>query len=382
MSVLGLAHCRLPQPAESLRREVREFLAGALAGRGAVARAQSWDGFDPEFSRSIGARGWIGMTWPKRYGGAERSALERYVVIEEMLAAGAPVSAHWFGDRQTGPLLLRYGTEAQRQGILPAIARGELFFCIGMSEPDAGSDVAAIRSRARRVPGGWELSGAKLWTTNAHRAHYMLGLFRTAPETAERHAGLSQFLVDMRSPGVSVRPIPDMAGREHFNEVRFDEAFVPESALVGTQGEGWTQVMAELAYERSGPERYLSSMQLLLELVRAVGPGAGERARAAVGRAVAHMATLRQMSLAIAAMLGAGANPALEAAIVKDLGTAFEQSLPEVVHELLGVEPDRAADTDLGRVHAAVLELAPCFSLRGGTREVLRGIIARGLGLR
>ncbi|MCL4800467.1 MAG: acyl-CoA dehydrogenase family protein [Burkholderiales bacterium] len=382
MSFLGLAHCSLPPQAESLRQEVREFLAGALAGRGAAARAQSWDGFDPEFSRSIGARGWIGMTWPRRYGGAERSALERYVVIEEMLAAGAPVSAHWFGDRQTGPLLLRYGTEAQRVSILPAIARGELFFCIGMSEPDAGSDVAAIRSRARRVPGGWELSGAKVWTTNAHRAHSMLGLFRTAPEAAERHAGLSQFLVDMRSPGVSVRPITDMAGREHFNEVRLDQVFVPDSALVGTEGDGWAQVMAELAYERSGPERYLSGVQLLLELVRAAGPAAGERARVAVGRAVASMVTLRQMSLAIAGMLEAGANPAQEAAIVKDLGTAFEQSLPEVVHELLGVEPDRAADTDLGRVHAVLLELAPCFSLRGGTREVLRGIIARGLGLR
>jgi alkylation response protein AidB-like acyl-CoA dehydrogenase len=382
VTFLSLAHCTLPPQTETLRREVREFLGETLAGRSAAARAQSWDGFDPEFSRSIGARGWIGMTWPKQYGGAERSALQRYVVIEEMLAAGAPVSAHWFGDRQTGPLLLRYGTEAQRRSILPAIARGELFVCIGMSEPDAGSDVAAIRSRARKVPGGWEVTGAKVWTTNAHRAHYMLGLFRTAPEAAERHAGLSQFLVDMRLPGVSVRSIPDMAGREHFNEVRFDQAFVPESALVGKEGDGWTQVMAELAYERSGPERYLSSMQLLLELVRAVGTDPGERARVAVGRAVANIATLRQMSLAIAGMLDSGANPALEAAIVKDLGTAFEQSLPEVVHELLGMEPDRAAGTDLGRVHALLLELAPCFSLRGGTREVLRGIIARGLGLR
>ncbi len=382
MSFLGLAHRTLPPQTEGLRREVREFLSEALAGRSAASRAQSWDGFDPEFSRSIGARGWIGMTWPKQYGGAERSALERYVVIEEMLAAGAPVSAHWFGDRQTGPLLLRYGTEAQRRSILPSIARGELCVCIGMSEPDAGSDVAAIRSRARKVPGGWEITGAKVWTTNAHRAHYMLGLFRTVPEPSERHAGLSQFLVDMRSPGISVRPIPDIAAREHFNEVRFDQALVPESALVGKEGDGWTQAMAELAYERSGPERYLSSVQLLLELVRAVGAAPGERVRVAVGKAVASMATLRQMSLAIAGMLDSGANPALEAAIVKDLGTAFEQSLPEIVHDLLGTEPDRAAVADLGRVHALLLELAPCFSLRGGTREVLRGIVARGLGLR
>jgi len=382
VSFFSFAHCTLPPQAEALRREVRAFLAETLADRGPAARAQSWDGFDPAFSRSIGVRGWIGMTWPKRYGGGERSALERYVVIEEMLAAGAPVSAHWFGDRQTGPLLLRYGSEAQREAILPGITRGELFICIGMSEPDAGSDVAAIRARARKVPGGWEITGAKVWTTNAHRAHYMLGLFRTEPESRERHAGLSQFLVDMRSTGVSARPIRDMAGREHFNEVRFDQVLVPESALVGREGDGWTQVMAELAFERSGPERYLSSMQLLLELVRAVGADAGERVRVAIGRSVANMATLRQMSLAIAGMLNAGANPALEAAIVKDLGTAFEQSLPELVHELLGVEPDRAASADLGRVHALLLELAPCFSLRGGTREVLRGIIARGLGLR
>ena len=382
MTYFKFAHCALPVQAETLRREVREFLAEALAGRSAVARAESWDGFDPEFSRKVGARGWIGMTWPRQYGGGERSALERYVVLEEMLAAGAPVSAHWFGDRQTGPLLLRYGSESQRRSVLPAIARGEACVCIGMSEPDAGSDVAAIRSRARRVPGGWEITGTKVWTTNAHRAQYMLGLFRTDPDARERHAGLSQFLIDMSAKGVTVRPIRDMAGREHFNEVRLDEVLVPGSALVGQEGEGWAQVMAELAYERSGPERYLSSIQLLLELVRVAGVNPGERVRVAIGRAVANMTTLRQLSLAIAGMLDAGADPALEAAIVKDLGTAFEQSLPELVHELLGVEPDRAAASDLGRVHAQLLELAPCFSLRGGTREVLRGIIAKGLGLR
>src|SRR5262245_35904149 len=150
--------------AEELRREVRDFLARELAGGSAVNRAGSWGRRDPDFSRKMGARGWIGMTWPKKYGGHERSALERYVVLEEVLAAGAPMGAHWVADRQSGPLLLRFGTEAQRQSILPRIAAGECYFCIGMSEPDSGSDLAATRTRAVAVQGGFLVNGTKIWT--------------------------------------------------------------------------------------------------------------------------------------------------------------------------------------------------------------------------
>ena len=372
----------LPLEAQKVREEIRDFLTRELSGRSASKRALSWGGFDREFSRKLGEAGFIGMTWPKTYGGHERTALERYVVLEESLAAGAPTSAHWVADRQSGPLLLRFGTEAQRQRFLPRIARGELAFAIGMSEPDSGSDLASIRTRAERVEGGYRVSGTKIWTSNAHLSDYAIALFRTKVVPDKKHEGLSQFLVDLKSEGISIRPIIDLAGGHHFNEVHFQNCFVPDDMLVGKEGDGWKQVTTELAFERSGPERYLSSIQLVIELIREVGREPGERAAVTLGRLTAHLATLRQMSLSVAMMLQAGQNPNLEAAVVKDVGTSFEQEIPEVVHALLGIEPHLATGTQFERTFGYLVEHAPSFSLRGGTREVLRGIIARGLGLR
>jgi alkylation response protein AidB-like acyl-CoA dehydrogenase len=372
----------LPAEAEALRTEVREFLRESLGDRAAHRRAQSWSGFDREFSRRVGARGWIGMTWPKRYGGHERTFLERYVVLEEMLAAGAPVGAHWIADRQSGPLLLRFGTEAQRQRFLPAITRGEVAFAIGMSEPDSGSDLASIRTRAVRADGGYVVNGTKVWTSNAHVSDYAIALFRTAVVPDKKHEGLSQFLVDLATPGITIRPIIDLAGEHHFNEVVFEDAFVPEDMRVGEEGDGWKQVTTELAFERSGPERYLSSFALVTELIREIERRPTDRGAVAVGRLVAHLATLRQMSLSVAGMLHAGENPNLEAALVKDVGTGFEQEIPEAVHALLDLEPTIDSGSELGQTLGYLVQRAPSFSLRGGTREVLRGIIARGLGLR
>jgi len=292
------------------------------------------------------------------------------------------VSAHWVADRQSGPLLLRFGTEAQRQRFLPAIARGELAFAIGMSEPDSGSDLASIRTRAERVAGGYRVNGTKVWTSNAHRSDYMIALFRTRHDPAKKHEGLTQFLVDTKLPGITINPILDLRGSHHFNMLVFEDAFVPEEMRVGEEDAGWKQVTTELAFERSGPERYLSSLALILELIREAGKDPGERAAAVVGRLVAHLATLRQMSLSVATMLEAGENPNLEAAVVKDVGTTFEQEVPEVVHALLGLEPTIDTGSHLQQVLGYLTQTAPSFSLRGGTREILRGIIARGLGLR
>jgi alkylation response protein AidB-like acyl-CoA dehydrogenase len=223
--------------AETLRGEVRTFLDTALAGRTPLQRAESWNGFDRDFSKALGAQGWLGMTWPRHYGGHARSSFERYVVVEETLAAGAPVSAHWIAERQSGPTLLKFGTEAQRHAILPRIAAGDCVFCIGMSEPDSGSDLAAVRTRAERVADGWRVTGTKLWTTNAHEADYMILFCRTSGTPADRHKGTSQLLVDMKATeGMSVRPILDLAGQHHFNEVHFDNAFLPETALIGAEG--------------------------------------------------------------------------------------------------------------------------------------------------
>jgi alkylation response protein AidB-like acyl-CoA dehydrogenase len=372
---------QMPAAIGELREEVRDFLRIELAHMTALARARSWTGFDPEFSRKLGARGWIGMVWPKRYGGHERSALERYVVLEELLAAGAPVAAHWIADRQSGPLLLRFGTQEQRLELLPAIARGELYFCIGLSEPAAGSDLAAVRTRAVKVEGGWRVNGSKLWTTIANHAHMMVAMVRTSGEADARHEGLSQLLIDLSSPGVTVRPIVDMVGERHFNEVFFEDVFVPETRLVGREGEGWRQAAAELALERSGPERYLSSHQLLVELLAAAGGTPAEHIGILLGTLAAELWTVRQMSLAIAGRLAQGKEPALEAAIVKDLGGQFEQDLPRLVQAAM--EPQlESANPHLRPVMEYLLQTSNSFSLRGGTREILRGIVARGLGLR
>lgn len=374
---------RLPPEAEELRGEVRAFLAEELKEFPTWKRAYTWMGSDPDFSRKVGERGWIGMTWPERYGGGERTSFERYVVLEEMLAAGAPVAAHWIADRQSGPLLLKYGTEGQRREILPGICRGEVYFCIGMSEPDSGSDLASVRTRAEPDDGGWRINGTKLWTSGAAGAHYMIALIRTSV-AEKKHQGLSQFLIPLQNrDDVSIRPIRDLAGNDHFCEVTFEDTRVDADALIGEEGGGWGQVMAELAYERSGPERYLSCQPLLEGLARHLGPDPSERARITMGKQVAHLATLRQMTLSLAGLLERGENPALEASVTKDLGGVFEQDLPGIVQGLVADEP-RADDdgSDLQKLLAHLTQNAPSFSLRGGTREVLRGIIARGLGLR
>lgn len=368
--------------AEALRGEVRAFLDGKIADRPAVRRAESWSGYDPAFSRAMGLQGWLGMTWPKQYGGHARSAAERYVVMEEMLAAGAPVGSHWIAERQSGPLLLKFGTEAQKAAILPGIAAGEIYICIGMSEPDAGSDLAAVRTRAEPVDGGWRINGTKLWTTNAAACRYMILFCRTSGTREDRQRGTSQLLVDLTTPGVTIRPITDISGAAHFNEVSFEDVLVRSDALVGREGEGWSQVMSELAYERSGPDRFLSSFTLLVELVRVLREHNRPAARAAVGRLVSQLIVLRRLSRGVAALLEQGADPQLHASVVKDLGAVFEQDLPEVAQALVECEPDLNARGPFAAVLAHTILNAPSFSLRGGTREVLRGIIARGMGLR
>jgi alkylation response protein AidB-like acyl-CoA dehydrogenase len=371
----------LPTQAEALRLEVRAFLGEQGAGWTLLDRAHGWTHFDRDFTAAVAARGWIGMTWPRRYGGQEASALERYVVLEEMLAVGAPVGAHWFGDRQSGPLLLKVGTEAQRDRFLPAIAAGELSFCIGLSEPDSGSDLASLRTRAVRTSNGWILNGTKVWTTNAHLCDLMIALVRTAPveEGAPRQSGLSQFLVDLSAPGVTVKPISDLTGEAHFNEVHFEDVFVSNDMLIGQEGEGWAQANAELAYERSGPDRYLSSFAMLPAALEQLGTEVDD---GALGRLVARYATLRGMSLSVAGLLQQGLTPLQEAALIKDLGVDLEQETPELISDWLDFGPGLPANGGLEDALAYLVQTAPTFSLRGGTREIMRGMTARGLGLR
>ena len=379
MQIFPLRPFHPPGDVPALRQQVRDLVSAHEARWPIELRADCWFSHDAQFSRALGAADLLGMTWPKRYGGHERTMLERYVVLEELLAHGAPAGLHWIADRQTGPLLLRYGTEAQREKYLPGMARGELYACIGLSEPNSGSDLASVRTSARKTAEGWRVNGQKVWTSGAHHSHAALTLLRTE-EGSERQQGLSQLMIDLDTPGVTVRPIIDMSGRHHFNEIFFDDALIPLDALVGTEGQGWKQVTAELALERSGPERYLSSHMLLVALIDAVGPDPDPALAQLIGRLTAELWTLRQMSMSTAAKLDAGEDPVIEAAIVKDLGNAFEQALPRLVQAALDV--DLAGSDDLARLLKWLLLIAPSFSLRGGTPEVLRGIIAKGLGLR
>ncbi len=377
----------LPAGLADLRAEVRSFLDEERDADRWTPRADVWlSGWDESFSRRLGERGWLGMTIPTEYGGHGRTALERYVVAEELLAAGAPVAAHWIADRQIGPSLLRHGTEEQRRAFLPGIARGEVYFGIGMSEPDSGSDLASVRTRATRVDGGWRLSGTKVWTSGAHHAHAFFALVRTEPrDDAHRHAGLSQFLVELDSPGVEIRPIPLLTGAHHFNEVRFDDVFIPDSRVFGEIGNGWAQVTGELAFERSGPERFLSTYPLLSSLVgelTAASGGVDTGTRRRVGSLVSRLWTLRAMSLAVAGALESGEAPELAAALVKDLGTRFENEIVDAARLLVDIPPDPGAESGFARLLADAVLHAPGFTLRGGTNEVLRGIVARGMGLR
>lgn len=360
---------------QELRSHVRAFAVETMASLGIPSHCDSWmTAHSPEFSRALASRGWLGVTVPREYGGQGGDFSTRHVINEELLALGAPVAAHWFADRQVGPSIVRHGTEAQRRRYLPGIAAGELYFAIGMSEPESGSDLAAVRTRAVPAGDGWVLSGSKVWTSHAHRAHHILVLARTDPGAAERHAGLSQLLVDLDADGVAVRPILTLDGQHHFNEVVFDEVRLGGESLLGEAGEGWSQVTSELAFERSGPERVLSTMPLLSALVGRIGV-ADER----VGVLLAELRSLRAMSRGVAEALDRGDVPAVQAALVKDLGTRYERRVVELASSLTDVDPSLDSGDDLARLLAEALLHSPDRTLRGGTNEILRGIVSKAL---
>lgn len=362
---------------DALRAEVRMFIAEQQGSRTFTPSVDAWlSRWDEKFTAAMASQGWLGMTVPVEYGGHGRSFLERFVVTEELLAAGAPVAAHWIADRQIVPSLLKYGTEAQKQHFLPRIVRGECFFAIGMSEPDSGSDLASVRTRAERVAGGWSLSGTKVWTSGAHLAHAFIALARTAPvDPQHRHAGLSQFLVDLHGPGIEIRPIISMNGAHHFNEVIFDEAFVPDDMVFGEIGDGWRQVTSELAFERSGPERFLSTFVLLAACADRMAANAIPR-DAELGRLVARVAGLHHMSTAVAGALERHEPADVPAAVVKVLGTTTEGDIAEFA------DLQDSPDSVFAELVRTAVDQRPGFTLRGGTNEVLRGVIARGLGMR
>jgi alkylation response protein AidB-like acyl-CoA dehydrogenase len=381
LAVVLFAPADLTEAELELQREVRAFLARELPrrtfkpGHGMAAPR------DRAFSAKLGQRGWLGMALPTRYGGHERSAVERFVVSEELLRWGAPVGYHWVADRQTGPTINRFGSEEQKQRFLPAICRGELSFAIGMSEPEAGSDLAAVRTRATRVDGGWVVNGTKVWTSGAGESDWFIVLCRTGEASEDRHAGLSQLIVDLRSDGLEVRPIPFLSGHRDFNEVALEDVFVPDELVLGEIGGGWAQNTSELAYERGGPERWLSTYLLLEELVRGHRElFADERAQTVLGDAVARLWAMRRLSLSAARMIDTGEAPAVQSALVKEMGTRFEQDLLLCVQELIELEPVRDGDSPFEALLFEAILSGPSFTIRGGTNEILRSVAAKGLG--
>lgn len=379
MVIQSIEAASVPPATQLLRGEVRAFLDEQREAGAFVPAVDCWmSAPEPRFSALLGERGWIGMTIPTEYGGRGRGPIDRFVVTEELLAAGAPVAAHWIADRQMAPTILRNGTEQQRHRYLPGIAAGTHFFSIGMSEPDAGSDLAAVSMAATEHADGWRLSGTKVWTTGAHYAHSMIVLARTDPAAGGRQSGLSQFIVDLPTLGVQISPIHTIDGEHHFNEVFFDDALIPAEALLGVRGNGWQQVMDELAFERSGPERFLSTAPLLRRWA-GTGPAGSERE---FGRLAARVWALRQMSVSVAAGLATAGEAdsghrEVQAAMVKDLGSQLEGEITDTVRRFTD-----HTDPGLATMLDAAIATTPVFTLRGGTNEILRSIVARGLGVR
>ena len=363
----------------ALQHEVRTVLAETLP-RGSFEPGLGMAGRkDPAFSKLLAARGWVGMSLPREYGGGDRPAVDRFIVAEELLRWGAPVGHHWVADRQSGPLVAKVGTPEQKDRFLPAICRGELSFCIGMSEPDSGSDLASVVTRAVPTEGGWIVNGTKVWTTGAHEHDWMIALVRTS-EGADRHDGLSQVLVDMRAPGVEVHPIPFLDGTSDFNEVVLRDVFVPHTDLVGREGNGWRQIGQELAFERGGPDRWLSTYLVLEQHVREHDEWSADPAFVElVCAAAARFWGVRQLSLSVAREIDRGNEPAVEAALVKEMGTRFEQDLLEALVRFVDVEPVVGAASLAERLLATAVLTAPAFTIRGGTIEILRSVAAKGL---
>jgi alkylation response protein AidB-like acyl-CoA dehydrogenase len=366
----------------ALQSEVRSFLADELP-RGSFTPGLGMNAAkDPAFSKKLGTRGWLGMALPARYGGHDRSAVDRLVVTEELLRWGAPVGHHWVADRQTGPVIARFGTEAQRQRFLPGICRGELSFSIGMSEPDSGSDLASLSTKAVRDGDGWVLTGRKIWTTWANVNDWFVVLCRTTPieEASDKRNGLSQMIVDLRAPGVEARPIPFIDGTADFCEVVLDEVFVPDDLVLGEIGAGWNQNTSELAFERGGPDRWLSTYLVVEELLREhEGNPPPDGLADLLGTAAASYWVLHNVTLSVARAIDAGGAPSVEASLVKEMGTRFEQDVLNAVLAIVDLDPGLPPRSMLERLLVSATLTAPSFTIRGGTNEILRSVAAKGL---
>jgi alkylation response protein AidB-like acyl-CoA dehydrogenase len=336
-------------------------------------------GHSAEFAQELGRRGWIGMTWPVEEGGHGRSALERFVVFEALIANGAPIAAMWFADRQMGPTLLQFGTPEQRRRFLPDIAAGTSMWCIGMSEPDAGSDVASLRTRAVRDADHWVVTGQKVWNSGAAFADWCYLVVRTDPD-APKHAGLSELIVDMRSPGVKVSPIEDMTGNRHFCEITFEDVVVPVENLVGELNGSFRQLMRQMEHERGGIDRLVSNRMLYRDLLES---GLVDGDDPLTRQDVAALETGYRIGRLLVLRETLGQAPRGFSAATKTFCTEFEQRVAAFCGRIAGPAATLwGADHGLGGRIARNICYAPAYTIMGGTAEILRNILGeRVLGL-
>jgi alkylation response protein AidB-like acyl-CoA dehydrogenase len=378
---------------EKLRQEVRSFLEEELTQGLWKPQCDAWiQGFDPDFTRRVAKKGWLGLMWPAEYGGQGRGYVDRLIVTEEMLRFGAPAACHWFADRQIGGCILQYGTDAQKNALLPRIVAGDVFVGLGMSEPEAGSDLASLKTRAEELDDYFLVNGQKTWTSGGSYINY-IDLFARTEVDVPKHKGISEFLVPMDLPGISRIPMIDITGTEAWNDIFFDNVRVPKECLIGGRGRGFYHVVEELAYERGGMERLMGNYPLydgLLEFVqRAKHNGAPLIDMPGIRTLIADLETEfevgRLLMYRAAAVMDEGRPPTVEASVSKVYGTTFEQRLASASVEILGSYGHLWEGSVQGVIDglAAHSYLASRgYSLQAGSTEVLKNIIAtRGLGL-
>jgi alkylation response protein AidB-like acyl-CoA dehydrogenase len=380
---------------ERLRDDVRAFLKETLpAGWEGGGTEISDDDFEfgQHFNRKLAERGWIAPAWPKQYGGLGASYIEQMIFSEELSYAGAPGGGRVFGVGMIGPTLIVHGTEEQKAQHLPGITGGTVLWCQGYSEPGAGSDLAALQTRAVRDGDDYVVNGQKIWTTQAHKADWMFLLTRTDPDVP-KHKGISFMLLDMKTPGITVRPLVNMAGRHEFNEVFFEDVRLPARNLVGGENRGWYVAMTLLDFERSSVASIAGNKRTIEQMCRFA-----TETRQNGGRIIdvpwvrAKLADLwietevsRMLSYRVAAMQQAGQVPNYEASIVKVFATESAQRVYNFGTKMLGLYGQLTAESTWARLKGKMVggylsSVAP--TIYSGSSEIQRGIIAtRGLGL-
>jgi len=370
------------------RQEVRNFLEEEIEKGYWEPTCDSWiQGFDPEFTKRVAQRGWIGLTWPKQYGGQGLSYIDRLILTEEMLRYGAPAACHWFADRQIGGSIVTYGTDEQKRELLPKIIRGEAFIGLGMSETEAGCDLASLQTRAIEDGDDYIINGQKTWTSGGSFVNYFYLLARTDPE-APKHRGISEFIIPADLPGINRIPMIDITGTEAWNDVFFDGVRVPKKCLIGEKNRGFLQALQQLDYERSGMERLMGNYPLfdaIIQFTKENKLSQESVIRNKLAQLRIEFEVGRLLIYRVALVMDEGRAPNREAAMSKAYSTAFEQRLAKAAMEVLGPYGQLVSDSKLAPVRGLAVHsylASKGYSLQAGTSEILKNILAtRGLGL-